>query len=205
MATDKTPRERVQLGNVREMPYDAFVAAGGSFQGPGRLPWDNTGHGVDEDRLNATTVRKTPRHSPYGVLAAASYDPNRNRRHRRARGRPVSAVGRRPTGTPRDGRPADTQQGPRSRESARSLSGPARGPPQQKLHPTRRVLRADLRRRESRPREKLSENPEHIAPLLMDRRYPQHPGFLAEPKKGPREAARVDGAGRRDQRLGALR
>src|SRR5262249_37749676 len=35
----------------------------------------------------------------------------------------------------------------------------------------------------SRPRETLAENLEHIATLLMDRRYPQHPTFLAEPKK----------------------
>jgi hypothetical protein len=46
----------------------------------------------------------------------------------------------------------------------------------------------------SRPRETLAENLEHIAALLMDRRYPQHPTFLAEPKKaGPRGPARVDG------------
>ena len=35
----------------------------------------------------------------------------------------------------------------------------------------------------SRPRETLAENLEHITTLLMDRRYPQHPNFLAEPKK----------------------
>jgi hypothetical protein len=40
----------------------------------------------------------------------------------------------------------------------------------------------------SRPRETLSENLEHIATLLMDRRYPQHPTFLAEPKKQDLEA-----------------
>jgi hypothetical protein len=40
----------------------------------------------------------------------------------------------------------------------------------------------------SRPRETLSENLEHIAALLMDRRYPQHPTFLAEPKKQDLEA-----------------
>jgi hypothetical protein len=43
------------------------------------------------------------------------------------------------------------------------------------LHPPRRVLRADLRRRRQPPRETLAENLEHIAALLMDRRYPQHP------------------------------
>jgi len=40
----------------------------------------------------------------------------------------------------------------------------------------------------SRPRETLAENLEHIATLLMDRRYPQHPTFLSDPKKQELEA-----------------
>jgi hypothetical protein len=35
----------------------------------------------------------------------------------------------------------------------------------------------------SRPRETLAENLEHIATLLMDRQFPQHPSFLVEPKR----------------------
>jgi hypothetical protein len=39
----------------------------------------------------------------------------------------------------------------------------------------------------SRPRETLAENLEHIAGVLMDRRFPQHPQFLADPKKADLE------------------
>jgi len=39
----------------------------------------------------------------------------------------------------------------------------------------------------SRPRQTIAENLEHIAELLMDRRYPSHPSFLTEPKKADLE------------------
>ena len=56
-----------------------------------------------------------------------------------------------------------------------------------------------------RPRETLAENLVHIATLLMDRRYPQHPHFHADPKRQDLEMLLgLDGAGRRGQYLGAV-
>jgi hypothetical protein len=182
-------RGRLKLGNVREMSYDDFTPPDGAFKVLVDYPWDDPGHGVDEDRLRATNVRKNkgqlhtvcwlPRHlSPSELsvmteLAAVRYL--------------LSEAGQEDlleTLGPQDKAKVLDQAGIRQK----TLEGQL-----QDL-----LLEVYVRHGEffalisdvdsSRPRETLAENLEHITALLMDRRYPQHPTFLAEPKKADLDA-----------------
>jgi hypothetical protein len=182
-------RGRIKLGNVREMSYDDFTPPGGAFKVLVDYPWDEPGHTVDEDRLRATNVRKKhghlhtvcwlPRHmSPteLGVLtelAAVRYL--------------LSEAGQEDlleTLGPQDRGKVLDQAGIRQKTLEGQLG--------ELLHEVYVhhgefcALITDVD--SSRPRETLSENLEHIATLLMDRRYPQHPAFIAEPKKQDLEA-----------------
>jgi hypothetical protein len=170
-------RGRIKLGNVREMSYDDFAPPDGAFKV------------LDEDRLRATNVRKKqgllhtvcwlPRHmspSELGVmteLAAVRYL--------------LSEAGQEDlleTLGPQDKAKVLDQAGIRQKTLEGQLEDV--------------LLEVYVRHGEffalisdvdsSRPRETLSENLEHIATLLMDRRYPQHPTFLAEPRKQDLEA-----------------
>jgi hypothetical protein len=177
-------RGRIKLGNVREMSYEDFTPPEGAFKVLVDYPWDEPGHTVDEDRLRATNVRKKqgllhtvcwlPRHmSPteLGVLtelAAVRYL--------------LSEAGQ-----------EDLLEtlGPQDRskvlDQASIRQKTLEGQLQELLkevyihHGEFLALISDVD--SSRPRETLSENLEHIATLLMDRRYPPHPTFLADPRK----------------------
>lgn len=182
-------RGRVKLGNVREMSYDDFAPPDGAFKILVDYPWDEPGHTVDEDRLRATNVRKKqglvhtvcwlPRHmSPteLGVLtelAAVRYL--------------LSDAGQEDlleTLGPQDKSKVLDQAGIRQK----TLEGQLEELLKEVYirHGEFFALISDVD--SSRPRETLAENLEHIATLLMDRRYPQHPAFLAEPKKQDLEA-----------------
>ena len=182
-------RGRLKLGNVREMSYDDFTPPDGAFKVLVDYPWDEPGHTVDEDRLRATNVRKNkgllhtvcwlPRHmSPteLGVLtelAAVRYL--------------LSDAGQEDlleTHGPQD-RAKILDQGS-IRE--KTLEGQLQDLLTEVYirHGEFFGLMTDLDG--SRPRETLAENLEHITTLLMDRHYPQHPNFLAEPKKQDLEA-----------------
>jgi hypothetical protein len=178
----------VKFGNVREMPYEDFLVTDGFFKIAVDYPWDEPGHTVDEDRLRAQNVRKKhgrvdavcwlPRHmtpAELGVmteLAAVRYL--------------LSEVGQDDL--------LDTL-GPQDRakviEQASIRQKTLEGQLQELLkevyirHGEFVALVSDLDT--SRPRETLAENLEHIATVLMDRRYPQHPIFLAEPRKADLE------------------
>lgn len=182
-------RGRIKLGNVREMSYDDFTPPEGAFKILVDYPWDEPGHTVDEDRLRATNVRKKhgllhtvcwlPRHmSPteLGVLtelAAVRYL--------------LSDAGQEDlleTLGPQDRSKVLDQAGIRQKTLEGQLEDLLREV--YVRHGEFFALISDVDG--SRPRETLRENLEHIATLLMDRRYPQHPTFLSEPKKPDLEA-----------------
>lgn len=182
-------RGRLKLGNVREMSYDDFAPPDGAFKILIDYPWDEPGHTVDEDRLRATNVRKKqglvhtvcwlPRHmspSELGVLtelAAVRYL--------------LSDAGQEDlleTLGPQDKGKVLDQAGIRQKTLEGQLDELMKEV--YVRHGEFFALISDVD--SSRPRETLADNLEHIAALLMDRRYPQHPTFLAEPKKQDLEA-----------------
>lgn len=182
-------RGQIKLGNVREMAYEDFDTPAGAFKVLVDYPWDDPGHNVDEDRQRANNVRKNrgvtytvcwlPRHmSPteLGVLtelAAVRYL--------------ISDAGQEDlleTLGPQDRAKVLEQAGIR----ANTLEGQL-GELLREVyvhHGEFLALISDVDG--SRPRETLAENLEHITTLLMDRRYPQHPHFGAEPRKADLEA-----------------
>ena len=182
-------RGRIKLGNVREMSYDDFDTPVGAFKVLVDYPWDEPGHTVDEDRLRASNVRKNrgvlytvcwlPRHmsaTELGVLtelAAVRYL--------------LSEAGQEDlleTLGPQDRGKVLDQAGIR----AKTLEGQLEELLREVYvrHGEFSALISDVN--SSRPRETLAENLEHITTLLMDRRYPQHPHFGADPKKSDLEA-----------------
>jgi len=177
-------RGRLKLGNVREFSYEDFQPPEGAFKVIIDYPWDDPGHTVDEDRLRAANVRKNkgllhtvcwlPRHltpAELGVmteLAATRYL--------------LSEAGKEDLlGTlgPQDRAQVLDQAGIREKTLESGLDELLREV--YVHHGEFFALISDVDA--SRPRETLAENLEHIATLLMDRRYPQHPTFLAEPKR----------------------
>jgi len=177
-------RGRIKLGNVREMSYEDFDPPAGTFKILIDYPWDDPGHTVDEDRLKATNVRKKrgslhtvcwlPRHmSPTELDVITS----------------LSAV-------------RYLLSEPGQEDLLETLSGPDRSKVLEEAGVREHTLTGqltDLLKKvyidhgefnalitdvdSSRPHETLERNLEHISMLLMDRQYPQHPNFLAEPKK----------------------
>ncbi|MCG8417456.1 MAG: DUF6079 family protein [Proteobacteria bacterium] len=176
-------RGALVLGNVREMTYEDFVPPAGTFQVLIDYPWDKPGHTVDEDRLKATKVRKTrgsmytacwlPRHlSPTELavltdLAALQYllsDPGQEDL--------LDTLG------PQDRTKVLDQARIRLKTSQGQLDDLLREV--YIRHGEFLALISDVDK--SRPHETLADNLRHIATVLMDRRYPQHPAFLAEPR-----------------------
>ena len=177
-------RGRIKLGNVREFSQEDFEPPEGAFKVLIDYPWDEPGHTVDEDRMRATNARKKkgtlytvcwlPRHmtpTELGVmteLAAVRYL--------------LSDAGQEDLletlGAQDKGKVLD-----QASIRARTLEGQLEDLLREVYvrHGEFFALISDVDA--SRPRETLSENLEHITTLLMDRRYPQHPLFLAEPKK----------------------
>ncbi len=179
---------RLKLGNVREMSYEDFDPPAGAFCVLVDYPWDEPGHTVDEDRLRATNVRKKkgtlhtacwlPRHMTPGELgvltelAAVRYL--------------ISDAGQEDlleTLGPQDRAKILDQASIRQKTLEGQLGELLREV--YIRHGEFQALISDVDR--SRPRETLAENLEHIATLLMDRRYPQHPHFGAEPRKADLE------------------
>ncbi|MCG8556833.1 MAG: DUF6079 family protein [Proteobacteria bacterium] len=180
---------RIKLGNVREMSYDDFDAPAGAFKVLVDYPWDEPGHTVDEDRLRATNVRKKrgviytacwlPRHmSPteLGVLtelAAVRYL--------------LSDAGQEDlleTLGPQDRSKVIEQAGVRENQLKGQLVELLR-----EVYVRHGELLALISDVDSRPQDglTLAENLSRITTLLMDRQYPQHPHFGAEPKRGDLE------------------
>lgn len=176
-------RGSIKLGNVREMSYDAFTPPDGAFKILVDYPWDDPGHTVDEDRLKAINARKNrgilhtvcwlPRHmSPneLGVmteLAAVRYLLSEGQEDL------LETLG------PQDKSKVLEQASVRQNSLEGQLDDLLKQVYVQ--HGEFFALISDVD--SSRPHETLAKNVEHIAAVLMDRRYPQHPTFHAEPKK----------------------
>lgn len=181
-------RGAVKLGNVREMSYDDFDPPEGAFKVLIDYPWDEPGHTVDEDRLRATNVRKKkgdlhtvcwlPRHfapdelSLLTDLAAVRYL--------------ASGVGQEDLlGT------LGAQDRKKALEQASIRASSLEGRLAELLVDVYvnqgefLALASGLDTR--RPHKTLHENLEHIATVLMDRRYGPHPSFGAEPRKAELE------------------
>jgi hypothetical protein len=174
----------LRLGNVRELPYDAFDAAEGGFTVLVDYPWDEPGHSVEEDRQKAMTVRKTrgnrytvcwlPRHmSPTELAILTDLAAVRFLQSKEGQEELLDML------APVDrGRLVDQAHG-RERLLSEQLEALLRTV--YVTHGEFFALISDVDTK--RPHEELGANLDHIAQLLMDRRYPQHPQFLAEPKK----------------------
>ena len=180
---------RVKLINVREAPFGDFEHGDAAFRILIDYPWDAPGHTVDEDRLKALNARKArgsqftvcwlPRHmtpEELGViteLAAVRYlrspagaEDLLSMHSAPERDKMLEAATLREQGL-------SAQLG----ELLQEVYG---------AHGEFLPLQADVDG--ARPHKELRENLEHIAKLLLDRRYPHHPHFLAEPKKADLEA-----------------
>ena len=182
-------RGRVKLCNVREQSNEDFLSPPGAFRVLIDYPWDDPGHSVEEDRARALAVRRSrgvsytvcwlPRHmSPPELqvltdLAAVRYL--------------LSEPGREDlmeTLAPGDRVKVSEQAGIRARNLEGQLEALLR-----ELYVEHGELVALISDVDgSRPRETLAENLLHIATLLMDRQFPQHPHFGAEPGKQSLEA-----------------
>lgn len=181
----KTNRKgALKLGNVREMPYDDFEPPAGTFRILIDYPWDEAGHSVDEDRLRAANVRQKrgnrstvcwlPRHMTPNELGVLTE---------------IAAV-RFLLSEPGQQELLDTL-GPNDRAKVLEQATVREGTLALQLEELLRelyvshgefvALVSDIDG--SRPHPTLRENLDHIATLLMDRRFPQHPPFTAEPRK----------------------
>ena len=170
------------------MSQDDFEPPDSAFKVLIDYPWDEPSHAIDEDRIRATNARKKkgtlytvcwlPRHlspSELGVLtelAAVRYL--------------LSDAGQEDlleTLGPQDKGKILDQAGIREK----TLKGQLDDLMKEVYVRHGEFLALISGVDGSWPRETLTENLEHIATLLMDRRYPQHPNFLAEPKKADLE------------------
>lgn len=175
----------LRLGNVRELSYNDFDAPEGGFTVLVDYPWDEPGHSVEEDRLKAMKVRKErgnrytvcwlPRHmSPTELAIITDLAAVRFLRSREGQEEMLDTL------SPADrGRLVDQAHG-REKILGEQLEGLLREV--YVKHGEWFPLISDMDTK--RPHEDLAPNLRHVAELLMDRRYPQHPHFLAEPKKG---------------------
>lgn len=182
-------RGRLKLGNVREMSYDDFEPPRGAFAVLVDYPWDEPGHTVDEDRLRAANFRKTkgnrfsvcwlPRHmSPTELNVLTEVAAVRYLISEAGQEELLSTFG------PQDRSKVLEQATIRGQTLEGQLDELLREV--YVHHGEFLALTSDIDG--SRPRPTLSENLEHIATLLMDRQFPQHPQLGAEPKKADVEA-----------------
>jgi hypothetical protein len=175
---------RLRLGNVRELPYDAFDDAGVAFTVLVDYPWDEPGHSVEEDRQKAISVRKTrgnkytvcwlPRHmSPAELALLTDLAAVRFLQSKVGQEELLDLL------SPTDrGRLVD-QAHAREKLLVEQVAGLLKKVYLE--HGELFPLIGDIDTK--RPHDELEPNLRHIAGLLLDRRYPQHPAFLAEPKK----------------------
>jgi hypothetical protein len=176
-------RGRLKFGNVREMTHDDFEPPEGAFCIVIDYPWDDPGHTVEEDRQKAHAVRKSrgtkhtvcwlPRHmSPIEIdvvteLAAVRYL--------------LSGVGQEEllgAFGPQDKAKLLEQAGIRQQQVEGQLTRLL-----QAVYVDHAELLPLISDVDTHPRQPtLAENLDHMAGVLMDRRYPKHPPFGAEPR-----------------------
>lgn len=174
----------LRLANVRELPYEAFAAPEGGFAVLVDYPWDEPGHNVEEDRQKAMGFRKSrgnsftvcwlPRHmSPSELAILTDLAAVRFLQSREGQDEMLDTL------APADrARLVDQAHG---RERLLVEQVDALLVEVYVKHGEWYPLIGDIDTR--RPHETLEDNLKHIAGVLMDRRYPQHPTFPSEPKK----------------------
>jgi hypothetical protein len=181
-------RGKLKIGNVRELAYEDFDPPPGAFTVLIDYPWDEPGHTVDEDRHRAINVRKKkglihtvcwlPRHASATELQVIT--------ELAAVRHLLTEAGQQElldTVAPPDRTKVLEQAGIRQHSLEGQLNALLKDV--YVAHGEFLALINDVD--SSRPRETLRENLEHIATLMMDRRYPQHPHFLVEPRRGDLE------------------
>ncbi|HLL23477.1 MAG TPA: DUF6079 family protein [Kofleriaceae bacterium] len=181
----KTERKgTLRITNVRECSYDDFEAPAGAFTVLIDYPWDEPGHSVEADRQKAMLVRSNrgnkytacwlPRHMSPSELAIMT---------------DLAAVRflQTPAGQSElldNLAPADRTRLIDQAQAREKLLNEQLGELLRKVyieHGEFFPLISDIDTK--RPFPDLEANLKHIAGLVMDRRYPEHPAFLAEPKR----------------------
>ncbi|MBK6520471.1 MAG: hypothetical protein IPG04_41690 [Polyangiaceae bacterium] len=181
-------RGRLKIGNVREMAAEDFAPPEGAFAILVDYPWDDHGHTVDEDRLKASNVKKSRGQLHTMCWLPRHMTPAGNQRH--------------------DGFAAVRYLV--SDAGQEDLLGLHGAQDRQKILEQANVCATTLEAElsdllkevyihhgelfallsevdGSRPQDTIAGNLEHIAELLMDRRYANHPSFLSEPRKAELE------------------
>jgi hypothetical protein len=178
-------RGTIALGNVREMSYERLKAREGEFRIVIDYPWDEPGHHVEEDRQRALACRRSE-----GSSFTICWLP----RHLSDREHAILV----------DLAAAELIVSPEGRDKLLgALSAPDRQRVVELATDRARTLRAELERvlrtiyqdhgealaltsdiPADVPHPGLHDDLVHFAGDLLDRRYPQHPRFLAEPRPG---------------------
>ncbi len=176
------------IGNIRAMPYERFRPGSAEFRIVIDYPWDEAGFSVEDDRLRVPTVRKAegslyticwlPRHfTPHELdlitdLAACELI--------------ASPEGRKSLMPNRD--PSDQLQlVDRAEKRAATLRAQLQEAIKSAYRDRGEIIAMVGDVEESIPKPELSDNLEHFARSLLDRRYPQHPSFKSRPTTGDLE------------------
>lgn len=180
---------RLQLGNVRELSYDDFDPPAETFKLIVDYPWDEPGHTVDEDRLRADNVRKKK-----GLLSTVCWLPRHMSPTELATLTDLAAVRYLRTSAGQD--ELLETYGPQERSKILEDAAIRERNLERRIdeliaevyvqHGELKPLISDI---DVRLHEKasLAETLEQLAARLMDRKYPQHPSFSAEPKRASLE------------------
>jgi hypothetical protein len=174
----------LRIANVRELTHEDFDAPDGGFAIIVDYPWDLPGHSVEEDRQKAIAVRKSrgnrytvcwlPRHlSPTEVAILTDLAAVRFLQSREGQDEMLDAL------APNDRTRLVDQAHGREKLLVEQLDALLKEV--YVKHGEWFAMISDVNAKPSR--EELAENLEHVAQLLLDRHYPQHPSFLAEPRK----------------------
>ncbi len=182
-------RGRIKLGNVREMTNDDFEPPGGTFKLLVDYPWDEPGHSVDEDRSRALNARKKLGNRFTGCWLPRHFSPTELDVLTE-----LAAVRYLQSDSGQTELLETHSKGDKTKllEQAGIRESTLRAQLKDSLHEVYvhhgefQALISDVD--SALPKETLAENLEHIATLLMDRRYPQHPLFAVEPRKPDLEA-----------------
>lgn len=179
-----TRKGALRIANVRELTHEEFDAPEGGFAIIVDYPWDLPGHSVEEDRQKAIAVRRSrgnrytvcwlPRHlSPTEISLLTDLAAVRFLQSKEGQEEMLDTLS-----------PSDrTRLVDQARGRDKLLDEQLRALLKEVYiqHGEWFAMISDVNAKPSRP--ELAENLKHVAQLLMDRHYPQHPNFSAEPKK----------------------
>ncbi len=174
----------LRIANVRELTHEDFDAPEAGFTILVDYPWDLPGHSVEEDRQKAMTVRRArgnrytvcwlPRHlAPAEIAIMTDLAAVRFLQSKEGQEEMLDTL------APVDRTRLVDQAHSREKLLAEQLDTLLTEV--YVKHGEWFAMISDVNAKPSL--ETLAENLKHIAGLLMDRRYPQHPSFLTEPKK----------------------